>query len=71
MPQRDQQIQLLFTKVYSHAAKMLRVGKWCCHTLTDKGNGRQTDRKKAKDVYPVMEVVLVAVNVHAEVVRSA
>ena len=40
---------------------------WCCHTLTDKGNGRQTDRKNA---YPVMEVVSVAVNVDAEVVSE-
>ena len=29
------------------------------------------DRKFAKNVYPVMEVVSVAVNVDAEVVRSA
>ena len=21
---------------------------WCCHILTDKGNGRRTDRKNAK-----------------------
>ena len=22
---------------------------WCCHILTDKGNGRQTDRKNEKE----------------------
>ena len=43
---------------------------WCCHILTDKGNGRQTDRKSAKNVYPVMEVVSVAVKIIAEVARS-
>ena len=32
---------------------------------------RQTDRKTAKNVYPVMEVVSVAVKVIAEVVGSA
>ena len=36
-----------------------------------KCNGRRTDRINAKNVYPVMEVVLLAVNVDAEVVRSA
>ena len=43
---------------------------WCFHTLTDKGNGRRTDRKNVKNVYPVMEVVSMAVNVDAEVIRS-
>ena len=43
----------------------------CCHILTDKGNGRRTDRKNAKNVYPVVKVVSVAMNVVAEGVRSA
>ena len=38
--------------------------QWCCHITKDKGNGRQTDRKNVKIVYPVIEVI-------AEVVRSA
>ena len=42
----------------------------CCHILTDKGNGRRMDRNNVKTVYPEMEVVSVAVNVDAEVVRS-
>ena len=39
--------------------------------IRDKGNGRHTVRKNAKNVYLVMEVVSEAVNVDAEVVRSA
>ena len=34
----------------------------CCHILTDKGN----DRKNAKNVYPVVKVVSVAMKVVAE-----
>ena len=41
------------------------------HINADKGNGRRTDIKIANTVYSVMEVVSVAVNVDAEVVRSA
>ena len=41
----------------------------CCHILTDKGNGRRTDRKNAKKVYPVVKVVSVAMKVLAEGVR--
>ena len=40
-----------------------RKSLWCCHILTDKGCGRQTDRKSPKNVYSVMEVVSVAVKV--------
>ena len=42
----------------------------CCHILTDKGNGRRTDRKNAQNVYPVVKVVSVAMKVLAEGVRS-
>ena len=46
---------------------------WCCHILTDKDYGRPTDRKNAKNDYPmpVVEVVSVAMKVAVEVVRSA
>ena len=41
--------------------------KRCCHILTDKGNGRRTDRNlHAKNVYPVVKVVSVAMKVFAE-----
>ena len=36
----------------------------------DKGNGRRMDRNNVKTVYPVMEVVSVALNVDAEDIRS-
>ena len=44
---------------------------WCCHISPDSVNGRRTDRKNTKNVYPVMKVVSVAVRVVAEGVRSA
>ena len=50
---------------------MWNRGIRCDSHLTDKGNGRLTDRQYAKNVYTVMEVVLVMVNVDAEVARSA
>ena len=43
----------------------------CCHISPDSANGRRTDRKNAKNVYPVEKVVLVAMEVVAEGVRSA
>ena len=47
--------------------KLLR----CCLISPDTVNGRRTDRKSAKNVYPVVKVVLVAMKVVAECVRSA
>ena len=43
----------------------------CCHISPDSANGRRTDRKNAKNVYPVEKVVSVAMKVVAEGVRSA
>ena len=43
----------------------------CCHVSPDSANGRRTDRKNAKNVYPVEKVVSVAMKVVAEGVRSA
>ena len=45
--------------------------KRCCHISPDSANGRRTDRKNAKNVYPVEKVVSVAMKVVAEGVRSA
>ena len=44
---------------------------WCCHILTDKVTDAERTKKNAKNVYPVMEVVSVAVKIVAQVVRSA
>ena len=43
----------------------------CCHISPDSVNGRRTDRKSTKNVYPVVKVVSVAMKVVAECVRSA
>ena len=43
----------------------------CCHISSDSVNGRRTDRKSTKNVYPVVKVVSVAMKVVAECVRSA
>ena len=43
----------------------------CCHISPVSVNGRRTDRKSTKNVYPVVKVVSVAMKVVAECVRSA
>ena len=43
----------------------------CCHISPDSANGRQTDRKNTKNVYPLEKVVSVAMKVVAEGVRNA
>ena len=43
----------------------------CCHISPDSANGQRTDRKNAKNDYPVEKVVSVAMKVVAEGVRSA
>ena len=43
----------------------------CCHISPDSVNGRRTDRKSIKNVYPVVKVVSVAMKVVAECVKSA
>ena len=43
----------------------------CGHISPDSVNGRRTDRKNTKNVYPVMKVVSVAMKVVTECVRSA
>ena len=43
----------------------------CCHISPDSANGRRTDGKNAKYVYPVEKVVSVAMKVVAEGIRSA
>ena len=51
---------------------MCRVAKnfRCCHISPDSANGRRTDRKNAKNVYPVEKVVSVAMKVVAEGERA-
>ena len=56
----------------SRAVKRLDIQTFrCCHISPDSANGRRTDRKNAKNVYPVEKVVSVAMKVVAEDVRSA
>ena len=43
----------------------------CCHISPDSVNGRRTDRKNTKNVYPVVKVVSVAMKVVIESVGSA
>ena len=48
----------------------IKRGLGCCHISPDNVNGRRTDRKSTKIVYPVVKVVSVAMKVVAECVRS-
>ena len=43
-----------------------RSALMCCHISAESVNGRRTDRKSTKNVYPVVRVVSVAMKVVAE-----
>ena len=63
----DKTLDLLLTNSPSPVNRVKR----CCHISPDSVNGRRTDRKNTKNVYPVVKVVSVAMKVVAECVRSA